>query len=300
MDWRRIRKWICVVAGIGTAILLIASWVLGGMLIASANRPVGSPPTDFPAQAITIASHSGSTLAAWYLQVPDAEATVLLLHPIRSDRRSMLSRAKLFHQRGYSTLLVDMQGHGESQGENITIGHLEKHDVAACVQHIQSVSPNNKIAIVGWSLGGAAALLSNSKVDVLVLESVYPNVTQAIHNRVEMRLGFLHHIVGPLLVYQLNPRLGISPDDLSPIQQLQNLSCPVLVTSGSEDLHTTVDETRRIFEAAKEPKQLVVFDGASHEDLLAFDPKKYEQEVLGFMEASLGIQPPGRAVSTED
>lgn len=288
MNWRRTRKYCFVIAGVGIVGVLIASWFIGGALIAPANSTIGNPPTDFPAINVQIESDSGTTLAGWHLPLPNAKVTAILLHPLRSNRRSMLSRARALQRNGYSTLLVDLQAHGESIGENITVGHLEKHDVRAAVKFVRDADPNQKIAIIGWSLGGAATVLASPDVDVIVLESVYPTVTEAVHNRIQMRLGFLHHVVAPLLLVQLNPRLSVSPDQLRPIDYLREIKCPVLIASGDCDQHTTFSETNRMFDAANEPKKLTIFKGAEHIDLYAYDPAKYESEIIGYVNEIIG------------
>ncbi len=288
MNWRLVRNWCAILAGIGISAIFAVAWFVGGALVAPANRIIGNPPTDFPATAVRIESGSGATLAGWHLSIPNSSTTAILLHPIRGDRRSMLSRAKLLRANGYSTLLIDLQSHGESVGQRITMGHLEKHDVNAAVEFVRNLDSNQKIAIVGRSLGGAATIFANPEVDVIVLESVYPTVTEAIHNRIQMRMGFLHHIVAPLLLVQLNPRLGISPDQLCPINGLSQIKCPILIASGDCDEHTTIDETKRIFEIANEPKELVIFNAAEHVDLLAHDPSKYENEIVGYVNRIIG------------
>ena len=190
MNWQMIRRWSLFVP----ALLLLgfagASWIVGGRLVAPAQRSVGPPPDDLPVESITIPSESGSSLAAWFVPVRSTANTVILLHPLRGDRRSMLGRARLLHDAGYSTLLVDLLAHGESQGDHITAGYLERHDVAAAVDFIRSRKPDQKIAVVGCSLGGVAALLATPLgIDALVLESVYPTITEAVHDRVSTRLG---------------------------------------------------------------------------------------------------------------
>lgn len=288
MNGFRIRRWCLILAFTAIITLLAAVWWVGGALVAPANRTVGDPPADFPATAVQIESDSGVTLAGWHLPVPKSNATAILLHPIRSDRRSMLSRAKLLRQHGYSTLLIDLQAHGESIGQNITVGHLEKHDVLAAVEFIRDRDPTQKIAIIGRSLGGAATVFANPDADVIVLESVYPTLAEAVRNRLQMRMGFFHHIVAPLLLVQLNPRLNVALDELRPIAEIQNIRCPVLFASGDCDEHTTISETKRMFDAANEPKALVVFNGAGHVDLLAHDPSKYEKEIVEYMNQIIG------------
>ncbi len=285
MNWRRICRWCRSLLCILLFIVATVTWFVGSQLVAPANRRVGPPPSDLPVQSLTIPSNSGSQLAAWYIPAPEATATVILVHPIRSDRRAMLSRAKLLFENGFSSLLVDLQAHGESPGENITAGYLERHDVSAAVDFVRNLHPNHKIGIVGWSRGGAAALLASPRrIDALVLEAVYPTITEAVHDRVAIRLGPLHYLLAPVLLVQLQPRLGIAPQQLRPIDHIAHVQTSVLLTAGEIDNHTPLSETNRLYAAAVEPKQLVVFEDAAHSDFLAHDPEKYESFVIEFFD----------------
>ena len=102
-----------------------------------------------------------------------------------------------------------------------------------------------------------------------------------------MRAGPLKYVLAPALLWQLEPRLGFTADNLRPIDHLKDVSCPVLIAAGDQDQHTLIDETHRMFAAAIAPKQLVIFAGAKHEDLLKFDRQKYQAEVVGFISAHL-------------
>jgi uncharacterized protein len=264
------------------------SWIVAGALTAPAHRIVGPPPSGYGIETVTIRSESGSDLAAWYVPSEGATATVVLFHPIRTDRRAMLGRAKLLHDAGYATLLVDLQAHGESPGENITAGYRERFDVKAAVNYVRARSPVHRIGVVGWSLGGAAALLASPlKIDALVIESVYPTIEEGVRNRISMRLGVLSHVLAPALLIQLRPRLGVSPSQVRPIDHVHAVGCPILIAAGDCDMHTTLLETIRLFDAANEPKQLVLFEGAAHEDLLSANPTRYH-DIVAFLDVYLG------------
>ncbi len=281
---RRHRRRLLIAVATLIASLGTASWIVGGRLLGPVNRPVGPPPSDLPAEPMRIASKSGSELAGWYVPAAGANATIVLLHPIRGDRTTMLSRARLLHDAGYAVVLMDLQAHGDSPGDAITLGFLEKFDAAAAVDFACKKSPGHRIGVLGWSLGGAAALLASPlDIDALVLEAVYPTVDEAVHDRLAMRIGPLHHLAAPLLLWQLGPRLGVARADLRPIDRIAHVGCPVLVAAGELDEHTTLAESRRMFDAAGEPKELVTFPGARHEDLLAFDADRYRAAVLPFL-----------------
>lgn len=288
MKWRKVSRLIAAMICLGLVGFVCAAWFVAGMLVQSTNQVIGPPPSDFPAVEVKIESESGSKIAAWSLVSADAAATIILVHGIHADRRDLLSRAKLLRRAGVSVLMIDMQAHGESPGTYVTLGYLERHDVAAAVAYCRKTNPNQRIGIVGVSMGGAATLLASPLgVDAIVIESVFPTITDAVYNRISSRVGPFSHILAPALLCQLRPRLGVSPSQLRPIDKIASVNCPILIASGDLDQHTTAAETQQMFARAREPKELVMFPGAAHEDLFSHDPKKYEDEVISFFDEHL-------------
>ena len=272
----------------GAVVLLAGSLWVGGELAAPAPAAIGPPPSDLPAAEVRIPSPSGSTLSGWFVPGSDKRGVILLFHPYRDNRLAMLDRARFLRRAGYSILLVDFQAHGESPGEHITFGRLESRDVQAAVEHVLRRRPGEPIGAIGVSLGGAAlALAGPLGIDAAVLEAVYPTIEEAVENRIRRRLGPLASALTPLLLVQLGPRLGFSPRELRPIDGVHDLRCPLLVVQGSEDGHTTLDEARRLFAAAAEPKALWAVEGAGHVDLHRFQPRAYEERILGFFRQHL-------------
>lgn len=57
----------------------------------------------------------------------------------------------------------------------------------------------------------------------------------------------------------------------------------MLAVAGSRDEHTTLAESTELFDAAAEPRQLWVVEGAKHQDFLQFDPRGYDAHVVEFL-----------------
>lgn len=278
---------IFYIAGCFIILGLVVSWNIAGRLVASVPVEIFKPQNNLPVDAIKLNSDSGSVISGWHLRHENSKGVVLLFHGIRANRLSMLKRAEMLFSHGYSSVLIDFQAHGQSSGEKITIGYLEKFDVKATIEFAKKHHAGEPVGVIGVSMGGAASLLASPlQVDALVIESVYPDIESAIHNRVKKRLGFLSWLPSKLLLAQLEPRLDITFSDLRPIDALKNVDSPIFVISGSDDLHTTSEETKRMFAEAKEPKSLWVVSGLGHEDVHSNNPEEYEQKVLAFLKGS--------------
>jgi len=215
---------------------------------------------------------------------------ILLLHGVRGDRSSMVSHARLLIEAGFSVLMIDQQAHGETPGDQITLGWRESGDARAARDWIRTKAPGRRIGVIGTSLGGAAVLLGSQPAgfDAVVLEAVYPRLTRAIENRLRMRVGPLASILAPLLLVQIEPRLHVSAAQLEPIRYIAQMGAPVLVAGGSQDEHTTEEETRELFAAAAAPKEIWIAAGAAHQDLSSFDRAAYEAHVISFLRRTLG------------
>lgn len=279
-----------VAAVVAIVLGLIVSWWVGGFLTEPSHRKAGGLPDGFNPELVKFRSESGSEIVGWYVPAVETNApTVILMHGVRGCRSDMIERSLWLHKQGYATLLFDFQAHGESSGERITFGYLESRDAQAAVKFIRSRSPNSKIGVIGVSMGGAAALLANQPLPVqaMVLESVYPNIIQATEDRIVMRLGSIGKILTPLLMCQLTFRLGITSDQLRPIDGAAKVTVPKLFIAGTEDRDTTITEAKEMFAAAAEPKQFWAVEGARHENLHNFAKQEYEKRVLNFFEQTL-------------
>ncbi|NHZ80948.1 hypothetical protein F2P44_16940 [Massilia sp. CCM 8695] len=139
--------------------------------------------------------------------------------------------------------------------------------------------------MIGTSLGAAALVLSKPGrgIDALVIEAMYPTIEEAIDNRLRLYLGSAGAALAPLLLWQVPLRLDLTLDQLRPIDAVGALACPTLIVGGEKDQHTNEAETRRIYAAVPEPKQLWIVAGAAHTDFYGVARSEYESRIGQFM-----------------
>src|SRR5436190_10086347 len=278
------KRIVAICAGlIGIAVLCALS--MGWLLAHPVQTRIGSPPADLNAQAVTFASDSGANIHGWWCPLQNRRGVVLLLPGIRANRLSMLDRARFLRRGGYSVLLIDFQATGETKGDHITFGWKESRDVLAATNLARQIDPTARMAIIGSSLGGVAALLATPplKVDALVLEEVYPTIEIATRNRMENYLGAFGRALPPVLLNQLQWRLGVAPSQLRPVDHISNVDCPLFVISGEKDRNTRRSDTRMLVESARTPKQVWFVPNAGHVDLHRAARQEYETRVLAFL-----------------
>lgn len=270
-------------------LILGISWFAGNSLTASVPQIIGNCPVDLICQNIEFASESGSTIKGWLINGEEGKGAVVIMHGLRSNRLQLVDRIRFLQKAGFSVLAFDFQGSGESVGEKLTFGYLESRDANAALKFIKQKLPAEKIGVMGISMGGAAFLLQKEpeKVDALILEIVYPTIQRAIENRLNLWFFNGADNFSFLLTKQFPLRLGVTVDELRPLDKIKNINCPVFFIFGENDHHTTLEESRQLFESANQPKDVWIVPQAEHRDLLKNAPKDYEEKVLQFFEKTL-------------
>jgi alpha-beta hydrolase superfamily lysophospholipase len=290
MKPRLVRNRTWVVAGVFTAVLwsIYGAWIFGSIYCTTCNHIVALP-KDLPVERVAFSSKSGAIIRGWLVNAEANRGVVILQHGIHADKSTLVSRARLMSQAGYAVLLFDFQAHGESIGDEITFGFLESRDSQAAVEFVKKRFPGKRVAVIGVSLGAAAAVLAKPPLDVqaLVLEMMYPTIEEATKDRIEIRLGPIARCFSPLLTAQIPWHAGCHGEDLRPIDAVAAISTPKLFIAGTADLETKFSEAENIFANAAEPKALIAVTGGRHQDLLRFAPEQYKTNVLDFLEKHL-------------
>lgn len=282
-------KRVARIAGSASVALLVAT---GCVLAHPSRATVGAAPADLGAESVTYSSGSGSTIHAWLARGVRGAGSVLLLHGVGANRTSMLARARFLHRLGFTVLAPDLQAHGESTGDHVTFGARESVDAAASMTFLRGAMPEERVGVIGISMGGAAALLGSGPLDAnaFVLESVYPTIRQAVSDRLATWLGPLGGVARlftPVVISVVGNEIGVTESELRPIDRIGGLRAPLLFLAGTADPYTPIAEAEALYARAPAPKDYWPVKGAGHEDLFAYDSVQYERRVGGFLSREL-------------
>jgi len=228
------------------------------------------------------------------LRIPDKvpAPAVLVCHGMNAQGYHVLKiyskLAEAACDAGFVSLLFDFRGVGKSTGR-FDYGSAEQHDFK-CVLNFLASRPEvlqNKIYVVGHSLGGAVSLImlkNEKRVRALVLWAVPKNHDYNVRKfirRTRGKLGLsLFMLLSPfdrivnvsvlfkLQVYGINLRIKEVREKLMKLNETEAVSkldgLPVLVVVGSSDKIVGEDEAREVYSSALGPKSLCIIKSADH------------------------------------
>lgn len=248
-------KGIAALGAAGVFLLLVIFWVTQRRMIYLPSADVGEPSAaGVPAaEAVVLTTRDGLRLNAWFVP-PSAAPTgvvVIVFNGNAGNRSYRADLARGFGARGLATLLVDYRGYGENPGSPSEEGLAL--DAIAAREYLDGRSgvDRGRIVYFGESLGSGVAvrLALTHPPAALVLRSPFTSLADAA------RFHFPYLPVGLLLRDRFASRDAIA-----------RVRCPVVVITGAYDSIVPADQSRRLFEAANEPKRLVVIENADHND----------------------------------
>ena len=221
-----------------------------------------------PVEEVTFGTHA--SLYGWF--VPGRPDRTLLIFCGNGGnltyRAPLLARMR--RELGASLFIFDYQGYGGSSG--VPSEAATRADAGAALAYLRGrpdVDPRG-IAYYGESLGSAVA------VDLAAEEPPLALVLNAPFTSIRDMARVHYSILGPLL--------GLVRTRYDSAARIGEIRVPVLVVHGAADEVVPVELGRRLYDAANEPKRLLVVPGARHNDLVDVGGAAYwaaVREILG-------------------
>jgi hypothetical protein len=244
-----------VVIGLIVLVLLLFWAGQRRMLYLPSGEAAPQVLAEFPGgEAVTFQTEDGLTLHAWYVP-PLASATgdmVIVFNGNAGNRSYRSDIARGLAERGIGVLLFDYRGYGGNTGSPSEVGLTRDARAARrFLESRQGIDPR-RISYFGESLGAGVAvnLALEQPPRALILRSPWTSLADTAS----------YHF--PYL-----PVRWLLRDRFRSIDNIPRIRCPVLVVTAAHDSIVPSEQSRRLFQAAAEPKRLLIVEGADHNDM---------------------------------
>jgi fermentation-respiration switch protein FrsA (DUF1100 family) len=305
---RHARKLWPYFVGIIVVAALVAYLVIS-FRVAQTVTQVERVPLDPPASSIaathedvTFNSRDGIVLKGWWFEVAGADRAVVIVHGrgrnrVNSDfMEAAIARLLLVH--GYSVLLFDLRGHGESGGTRYTLGIEEPRDILAAIDLAAAKADieRNRVAIIGESLGGGSLLMTlkaDPSIGPIVTDSAFADANTVVGESATKYTN-LPPWFTPGIVLMGRLFLGLDISQVTPSKVVAaHPERAFLFIQCTDDTTVPLHHGLDLKAASRNPRtELWVVPGCEHVKAFATHPDEWAQHVLNFLERELGTDKP--------
>ena len=297
--------------GVIVALIAVASWTMVSQAVVAEREPVEVTPLDYemayediefsPRMPEQRAEENPITLRGWWIPGPardsDTESAIIVVHGLDSNRARdpdlYMPLIRDLRDRGFSVIMFDLRAHGESDGEIMSAGYFERYDVLGAMDVVEARYgiPAERIGVLGFSMGGVAALLGATeepRLRALVVDSAFANIDDLFASEVADRTPLPEWTIGvlkPGMEIVARVRYGIPLSALKPEEFVGELDIPLLLTHSEDDDRIATDHSERIAAAATHPEtRLKSFPSGGHSAAFSDHPVAYLDAVTEYFQ----------------
>ncbi len=240
-------------------------------------------------QDVSLTARDGTAIRGWYIPSRN-RAAVILCQGSGNDRSGLLSEARAIAADGFGVLLFDWPGTGESGGV-IRYGASERAALQGALDYLvgQTDVDSGRIGVFGFSMGGhtvTQVASFDTRIRSVVLAGTFDD--PAVQTRREYASNGQLAVWGALLALRV---MRMRLDEMRPVDVVGEIAPrPVFVIAGSTDEVVPPDLSRRLFDAAKDPKEFWLIEGAGHGSYAVSDSSYYHR-ISQFFTRTLGPDP---------
>jgi pimeloyl-ACP methyl ester carboxylesterase len=213
-----------------------------------------------------------------------------MVHGIGANRMAVAPQAQVLAEAGYHLMLIDLRGHGLSEGDIITYGYREAWDVQAAVDYLDALPDVEQVGALGTSYGGAAvarAAAIDERIAGVVIESSYSSLPAAVEDAFDDMSFFPRWPFAPFLIALTERKVGL---EISLVDSARDLAMlhprAVMIIHGTDDRMFPLYHAQRMYEQAQEPKELWIVEGLGHGNPVRGREEEYRERVVTFFEAA--------------
>ncbi len=245
-----------------------------------------------PQEDLWVTTPDGVRLHCWLVAHRKPRGTILYLHGVGDCKIGGIPVSAFLYAQGYNVFLFDLRHHGESGGRYCTYGFYERHDVSTVIDYLQQREDLKigKVGLFGTSMGAAIAIQAAAidvRISAVVAEASFTTLRSIAVDYQKRLIKLPWHFLRNVALARSQKVAKFKARYVSPLDDVKKLHCPVLFVHGLADTFIDVQYSKQLYESAPEPKQMLLIEGASHNDVWDVGGSRYQDTLIAFLKSAL-------------
>lgn len=212
----------------------------------------------------------------------------IVVHGYTGEGKDMLGVTKQFLNMGYNVLVIDLRGHGQSEGNYIGMGWHDRLDLIDWANYIINKNKDSRIILYGVSMGAATVMMATgeqlpSNIKVAIEDCGYSSIWSEFQGQLKTLFGLETFPVLNAASTVCRIRAGYGIKEGSSVEQVKKSTTPTLFIHGSEDKFVPFGMLDVVYKSANCEKEKLVIEGAEHANSSAVNPELYWNTVKSFI-----------------
>jgi uncharacterized protein len=283
------------VALAGVLLYLAFGAVLALKLTEAERHQVSTVALTIEHEDVTFSARDGLKLAGWFFPAVRSDRALVMVHGRNGCRScefdgNFPKLAEQLHAAGYNILMIDLRGHGQSEGTHLTSGEEERWDVLGAADWLHARG-FTQIGVLGVSMGAASTVRAASEPDggqairAMVLDSCFADFDQLLEHGFTHETGYPTWVLpGGLLMTRL--LLHVNLENARPARELAHTTAPVLLIYSEQDQYITAEMRQEVIAARPDAQVWSVPDGR-HAEIYNGHSQEYAERVARFLDQVL-------------
>lgn len=221
----------------------------------------------------------------------DKKRVVICLHGYTSrSLQDFTGLTDYYFKHGYAMLQIDARAHGESEGEYIGFGCLDRKDLLKWIDWvIDHCGDDTEIILHGISMGASTALMASGlmlpkQVKGIVSDCAFTSPKEVFTHV----LNTMYHlpafpaIQGADVVNRIFAGYGM--DECNAKREVKKAAVPILFIHGEKDTFVPTRMCKEIYECCASKKKILIVKGAAHGESYYKNTEAYEAALDDFLE----------------
>ncbi len=229
-----------------------------------------------------------------YMARTEGSRYAIVVHGYTGRATDMTSRGERFFEHGFSVLMPDLRGHGQSEGDYIGMGWPDRLDVLRWIDRIIQDDPDAEILLYGVSMGAATVMMTSGEampgnVKAVIEDCGYTSVWDEFSTQLKEQFGLPAFPVLYIASLTAKVRAGYWLGEASAVEQVEKSVTPTLFIHGDADTFVPFWMLEPLYEAAACEKEKLVIPGAGHGGAASADPELYWGMVDTFIDKHMPL-----------